>query len=435
MTVDWSALADPVVILRIVAQVWLFALSALFSMSETALFSLRQADLDRIRQSGDSAGADRLHALLDEPRRLIVSILCGNELVNIAATINLAGIFLALFGDPATAAFMNTAVMLPLLLLFGEITPKTLAVTQPALLSQKIIGPVISVWTPLVAPLRAAVRLGSDRLTSLIVGEARDDDNILSADDFSAALGLAESDGAVSHEERSLITHLIAAGATPITAIMTPRPQLTFIDINTPTPDAIAQFRAARHRRVPVFRSNRDTIVGVLREETLLERLAQAPAETLELASLLDPPHFMPETVPVADLAEFLKDGAHHAVIAVSEFGGVEGVVTSGDVFTFLTKGRVIRVDVDAHLEEIEPGVWRCAGLASIASMRAATGLPLEEDAGAHTMGGLVMALLERMPQPGDSVRDGAVELTVTEVDGLLIRSLRVERAETEDEE
>ena len=280
MSVNWAALEDPVVIGRLILQVFLFIASATFSMSETALFSLRESDLDKMEEK-NAAKAGRVRALLDEPRQLIVSILCGNELINIAATINLTGILLILLGNPQAAGVANAMVMVPLLLICSEITPKTLAVTMPVPLVSRIVEPVMTVWVKLVMPLRYVVRLVSERITSLIIGEQRDERNILGADEFQTFLRAVEKDGVVSAGERRLINNLINAGSSPVTEIMVPRPQVRFIDANMPVLEMIEAFRHLRHRRVPVYSDTRDNIVGVLKEERLLDVVSHTPPESI----------------------------------------------------------------------------------------------------------------------------------------------------------
>ncbi|MBL8374659.1 DUF21 domain-containing protein [Accumulibacter sp.] len=130
---------DLELVVRIVIQCCLFSMSAFFSGSETALFSLRRIDLQKLRSS-PNPHSESIHAMLDEPRRLIVSLLCGNELVNIAAAANMTMILVTAFGE-ADAGWINVLVMVPLLL-FGEVTPKTIAVNFPTQVCNAALGPL-----------------------------------------------------------------------------------------------------------------------------------------------------------------------------------------------------------------------------------------------------------------------------------------------------
>ena len=163
MTADLSVLLEPGILLRIAIQVVLFVASAFFSGSETALFSLSRMDLRKLRRDR-SPLAETVHALLDQPRRLIISVLCGNTLVNIAATANMTGILIAIYGVEA-AAWISTFVMVPLLLLFGEATPKTIAVSDPIRVSTNIVARPMSVWVAFVSPMSRLVRRVSDRIS------------------------------------------------------------------------------------------------------------------------------------------------------------------------------------------------------------------------------------------------------------------------------
>ena len=416
----WEVLEDPFIIARLVIQVFLFAASALFSMSETALFSLRQQDLLRL-ESQNRTKAQRLRSLVDEPRQLIVSILCGNELINIAATVNLTGILLALLGDPQTAALVNTAVMLPMLLVFGEITPKTLAVTRPVMLSTRVIEPVITPWVWLVMPLRTVVRFASDKVTRLFVDEEQGQKNILGADEFRTLLSDVEQEGIVNAAERRVILNLIEAGSTPVTQIMVPRSRVAFIDGDLPAVEIIEAFRLLRHRRVPVYRGTRDNVLGVIKEQRVLDLIeTKSPAE-ITLEDLLEPAKLAPTTQTIGEMAEFFKEGDHHAVLLVNEFGGIEGLVSADDVFGFLTVGQSVYLEAHAKIKHIEDGALRCAGLTPIHALRREVNLPLDPAMGFSTVGGLVMALMNRVPRPGDEAVESGMVFRVISMDRLLV--------------
>ena len=143
--------------LRILFQALLLLSSAVFSGSETALFSLSRIDLQKLRQSRHP-DSENIHAMLDEPRRLIISILCGNELVNIASAVNMTAILLIIFAGQ-DVGWINILIMVPLLLLIGEVTPKTVAVSFPIKFSTVISARILPRWMVFITPLREVVRL------------------------------------------------------------------------------------------------------------------------------------------------------------------------------------------------------------------------------------------------------------------------------------
>ena len=188
-SIDWE------LVVRIMVQCVLFSMSAFFSGSETALFSLSRIDLQKLRNSRNPH-SESIHAMLDEPRRLIVSLLCGNELVNIAAAANMTMILIHAFGE-ADAGWINVVVMVPLLLLFGEVTPKTIAVNFPVKFATQLSARFLPKWILLVTPLRDVVRMVADRVTTFVVGEHVGRENILKADELRTLMADSEETGVI----------------------------------------------------------------------------------------------------------------------------------------------------------------------------------------------------------------------------------------------
>ena len=192
-------LEDGELYLRIFFQVLLLASSAVFSGSETALFSLSRIDLQKLRHSRHK-NSESIHEMLDEPRRLIISILCGNELVNIASAVNMTGILLLLFGQE-DIGWINVVIMVPLLLLIGEVTPKTIAVSHPIDFSTRVTARFLPRWITLITPLREMVRLIADQITTLVVGDSVDRENILQPDELRTLLEEGQQSGVIDATE------------------------------------------------------------------------------------------------------------------------------------------------------------------------------------------------------------------------------------------
>ena len=236
---DSTLLAEPSMVARLVLLGVLLFCSAFFSSSETALFSLSRLDLQQLRRERNPH-SEALHALLDQPRRLIISILTGNELINIAATINAAGIFMTLYGEDR-AGWISIIVMVPLVLLFGEMTPKTIAVSNPVRFSTTIVAAPMSLWVQLIAPLRGMIRLASDRLTTRIVGEEKAAESLLNIDEFLTLVEQVAEKGELDATERALINKLLEANDTEIVEIMTPRTRTEFLSADLAVPELISQ--------------------------------------------------------------------------------------------------------------------------------------------------------------------------------------------------
>lgn len=404
-------------VLRGILQVLLLSASAVFSGSETALFSLSRIDLQHLRYRRDP-NSDSIHAMLDEPRRLIISILCGNELVNIASTVNMTGILLILFGQDA--GWINILVMVPLLLLVGEITPKTIAVNHPLGFTRHISARVLPRWILLVTPLREAVRQVSDRVTTLLVGEAVARANLLRTDELKSLLEEGEETGIIDATERVLIDNLLEAAETDILHIMTPGPRLCLLDAAQPLPDLISAFRAYRHPRVPVYSGHWDNVIGFVHSEDVLRIVrGGVDLEDITLEAILQPANFLPPTVKVDELFHFFQEHKTRACIVLGEFGEVLGIVTMKDVLSFIFGELTTHVHGGDEYERTEEG--HCVpGWMRLLDLYTFTNIDLNDPV-MTTVGGLVFRLFGRLPQVGESVNFEGYRFHVLGIDGLRI--------------
>ncbi|NCA69498.1 MAG: HlyC/CorC family transporter [Sphingobacteriia bacterium] len=421
-------------IIRIILQVLLLMGSAFFSGSETALFSLSRIHLQRLRNARDPA-SEGIHALLGEPRRLIISILCGNELVNIASAANMAAILITLFGAEE-AGWINILVMVPLLLLVGEVTPKTIAVTFPVGYAKNVSSRFLPRWIWLITPLRESVRLVADRVTTLIVGESVKGDNLLQRDELRTLLEEGEETGAIEATERVLIDNLLEASNTEISHIMTPGPRIRFLDAGLPMRELIEQFRRHRHPRIPVYSGHWDNVIGFLYSEDVLRLMrGGADLDRVQIQDLLRPVHFVPPTIKVNEMFDFFQTHNTRAVIVLGEFGEVMGIVTIKDVLRFIF-GEITSPmgSVQDHERDgvgfIVPGDMRLLDFYNLTNIDIT-------DPVMTTVGGVVFRLFGRLPTAGEQVIHDSHTYMVLQVERMRIARLRVtpvERADLQEE-
>ena len=411
-------------LLRIAIQILLFAASAFFSGSETALFSLSRFELQRLARARHPA-SETLNRLLEQPRRLIVSILCGNELINIAAAANMTAILVELMGVEA-AAWAAAFVMIPLILVFGEVTPKTLAVSNPVWVGTRIVAAPMNAWFRIAAPLAFVVRVVADRVTTLAIGPERTKENILHVEELRTLIEEGVKAGEITATERLLVHGLLSAGATEVREIMTPRAEVAFIDGDLPDDVIRAQFFGFRRTRVPVYRGNRDTIQGFLYVEDLIETSGNGDAEG-GIAALLHRPLAVPVTKDVDEMLDFFDEHDARAALVVNEFGAVEGIVTLADVTRLLFAGVFEEATPDVpDIVEVEDG-FEIEGGATIDEIRKATGIDIDDPV-MKTIAGVALRAFGRVPNIGDSTDIGGFTLVVTEVTGLRITRVHLRR-------
>lgn len=432
---DTALLAEPTVMMRLLLQAVLLCGSAFFSGSETALFSLSKLDLQKLRRQRHR-NSEIVHALLDQPRRLIVSILCGNELVNIASAVNLTGVLVTLYG-PERAGVISVVVMLPLILLCGEVTPKTIAVSNPVRFGAGFVAGPLSLWVKLIAPLRWSIRNVADQLTTLIVGKDTDRENILQVDELRSLVEEVAKGGELNATERILIHNLLDAGDTEVVEIMTPRTRIDFINASMSVPEMLERVRRVRHSRVPVFSVDRDNLLGFIHaEDVLMLVLNKMDLRLLNVDDIVHPPIVVPPTKKVDEMFEFFQKRRCRAAVVLNEFGGVEGFVTITDVLDFIfgqiagpVDGQELHRDQDLDDYEV-PGEMKLVDFNNLTHF----GL---EDPRMTTIAGIAFRHLDGLPKVGNIVAIDDLELTVLEMDAHRIarlRARRVDRLEEQDE-
>lgn len=420
---DWE------LVFRGILQVLLLLSSAIFSGSETALFSLSRIDLQKLRQTRDPH-SESIHAMLDEPRRLIISILCGNELVNIASAVNMTGILLLLF-PVEDVGWINIVIMVPILLLVGEVTPKTIAVNFPVKFSTRVSAHLLPRWIILVTPLREGIRLIADRITSFVVGDEVDRENILQPDELRTLLEEGEETGVIDATERVLIDNVLAAAETDISRIMTPGPRILFLDADLPVQEIIEEFRRMRHPRIPVYQGHWDNVIGFIHSEDIM-RIVRGVHDLSEvtLDMIVKPAHFVPPTKKVDEMFDYFQHHNTRVAIILGEYGEVLGIVTMKDVLTFIfgeISGKMVGQE---FYQEEDENSYTVPGDMRLADFNNLTNFDIEDPVMA-TIGGVAFRLYDRLPSVGDKVSHEGYEFTVRELKGLRISKIQVQKIST----
>lgn len=430
---DTARLYEPGMVARLLLQGFLFTCSAFFSSSETALFSLSRLDLQQLRRERNPH-SETLHELLDQPRRLIISILTGNELVNIAAAANMTAILVTLYGVER-AGWVNLLVMVPLLLLFGEVTPKTIAVANPVRYSTRVVAEPMNWWVKFVSPLRWVIRGVADRITTLLVGEEKTADNILQVDEFLTLVEQVAEEGELDANERALIYALLEANETEIVEIMTPRTRMDFLSCKMKVPEMVEKFTAYQHPRLPVYKEHRDNLVGFVHAEDVLRLvLDDTDLSQLKPRDIMHPPVVVPLTKKVDEIFDFFQEHQVRAAACLNEFGGVEGFITMRDVLNFIF-GDVSggSRSTAGYYREKDNNIYEVPGEMKLTDFNNLTNFGIE-DPRMTTIGGVAFRLLDQLPKVGDHVMEEDVVIAVLEMDAHRIARVRVSKGIDEED-
>ncbi len=410
----------------------LMGLSAFFSSSETALFSLSNLQLEKMRRQAHPR-IDLIEQLLSRPRRLIMTILIGNELVNVAASVIAATVIIQQFGPEYK--WINLCFMVPILLLVGEITPKTLAIRNNIAFAAAESRP-IEYFARLIKPLRVLAKTVSEFFITLIVGKERSHGNIITEDMVRTLANEAVGEGALDRTEAQFIEHIFDFGNKAVEEIMTPRSDIFFLSATRTIPEIIQELHRTRHTKVPIYQDHRDNVVGILYARDLLgadlDVISNDPAR---FKNLLRDPYFVPESKPASELFNTFRQRRMSCALTVDEYGGVTGLVTMEDLLECIFGDIHSPSDISpqTYIEVIGEGRYRVEGVMPIADLNREINSRLPEEH-AETIGGLVLHEFGELPANGAEITIGDLHFSVTEVEDNRIKELYLEVVKPSDE-
>ena len=394
--------------------VLLVGLSALFSASETALFSLDRDQRARC--------ASRVGRLLERPRDLLVTVLLCNLLVNV--------FFFSLASKLSSGASSEMQLASALgalvgLLVFGEILPKTLALRAPmgvSAVSSLLIEPLVGLMRPVALAFSKALELVTRAL-----GESGGDEHAISPDRLAQVLAKSAEAGVLENTEADMLAEIVELGGVRVREIMTPRVDVVMLDVNEDPAPVIEEAMRRRLTWVPVIEDDPDHVLGYVKLRDLFVRGERS------LRQIVMPVKYVPEVARVlALLREFREDRTAEAVV-VDEWGGTAGVVTVEDVFEEIVGE--LRVEGEERERPVVPlgeGRFRVTGALSIRDWNDEFGFQVVSTE-FETVGGFVTALLGRIPKAGDEARAGNLRFEVHEVRGRRIVAVDM-YASTEEE-
>jgi len=409
---------------ELVLFVLLMGLSGFFSSSETSLFSLSKVQLEQMRRENHPA-LNRIERLLSRPRRLIVTILIGNEFVNVAASVISAAIVIQWLG--AENKFVNLFIMVPILLLVGEITPKTLAIRNNVAFAS-FQSPYISLFTDLISPLRWAVRLVADWVTTLIVGRERSRANIVTEDMVRTLAREAVGEGVLNPVEAQYIDQIFDFGDKRVEDVMTPRSNVFFLPATMSLAEMLQELRRTRRTKVPVYLEQRNNILGILYARDLLglgpEEIARLDEDKQQL---LRKPYFVPESKLAASLFHTFRKRRLSLAMVVDEYGGVTGLISMEDLLECIFGDLPSASDAVAGVpyRKLTDGSTRIEGAMQIEQFNREFQQELPGDV-AETVGGLVLDGFGELPTSGAKIIIAGLEFTVGAVEENRIRTLSV---------
>lgn len=412
------------IIAECVCLVLLLGLSAFFSSAETALFSLSPMQIHRIRRHAPKS-AKQIEAILAAPADLLSSILIGNTVVNVAAA-NLGFVIADHFLHPYGEA-VAIPVMTVVLIIFGEVTPKRLAVRQPEALARHYVSSLRGlIW--LCAPVQALL----SRITRSIQPYLTPHRAGLTEEELLTAVDVGHEEGVLNKEERMMVDGIIRLEGLQARDVMTPRVDLIGIDLNSPPDTYQETCRKVRFRYLPVYRHDMDHVEGFLDVAQFL----LTPDQDIKTA--MSPHFYVPDSAPLDTLLTTFQQQSRRLAIVIDEYGGTAGLITRGDILDEIAE--FVTGKPDGKSASIEPAGtqrWRVNGSTSLEEINYELDLALEAE-GADRIAGWVTARTERIPKTGDVIEATGCRVTVLQMRKHRITQVQIDKVaktETDDTE
>lgn len=406
--------------IQLLVLIVLLALSAFFSSSETALTTVNKIRIRTLADAGDPK-AIILSKVIEEQGKMLSAILIGNNIVNLTASSLMTTLTISLFGNRAVG--VATGILTLLILVFGEITPKTLSTISAesiALKNAKIIYGLMVVLTPVIYVVNQ-LSLGVLLLLRIDPNAKRDS---ITEDELRTIVEVSHEEGVIESEEKKMINNVFDFGDSVAKDIMVPRIDMTLVEVNATYQELLDIFREEKYTRIPVFEENTDNVIGIINVKDLL---LIDNHEEFHIRDYLREPLYTYEYKKTAELMVEMRKTFNNIVIVLDEYGATAGLITLEDMLEEIVGEIRDEYDEDEEKSLIEtaPGEYSVEGGMKLDDLNDRLGLELESE-DYDSVGGLVIGLLDHLPEEGEEVTDDGIRFVVESVDKNRIDRIKI---------
>ena len=400
----------------------LVILSAFFSSAETAMMSLNRHKLKHL-QKNKIGGAIRAGKLLDRPDRLIGLILIGNNLVNIFASAVATVISIRLWGD--AGVYIATAALTVVILVFAEVTPKTIAALHPervAFPASVILLPLMTLMSPVVAMVNAV----TNRLSRLLGFDPKKEAyEHVSADELRTIV--TDAGKLIPARHRELLINIMDLVQVSVDDIMVPRNEVYGINLDNTDQEILLKIQSTAHTRLPVWRDDINNIIGVLHMRSISRVVNGLTLDRVALEREMEKPYFVPESTPLHTQLINFQEMKKPLAVVVDEYGEVRGVVALGDILEEIVGDFTSNMAETTESILLErDGSYIIDGTENIRDINKTLGWSLPKD-GPKTLSGLILEYLESFPAAPAGLTIGNYRLEILELEGNVVRSVRAQ--------
>jgi putative hemolysin len=438
------------VIVEFITVLLLIVINGIFAASEIAIVSARKVRLEQLAKTGDTKAKIALK-LARSPNNFLSTIQIGITLIGI-----LSG---AVGGATLVERLQNFLNTIPILapysqvisfgvvvttitflsLVIGELVPKRVALNNPEKIASQVAGPM-QFLSKITAPVVYLLGLSTDALLNLL-GIRPVADETVSEDEIKLLIEQATTAGTFEEAEQEMVSRVFRLGDRPIKALMTPRTEIDWLDIDSPLEENLTTIQESSYSRFPLCKESIDNCLGIVKVRNVLA--AHLAGQEINLLSLAQPPLYVAEGTRALRVLELMKESGDHMALIVDEYGGIEGLVTLNDLMEAIV-GEIPSAEGinEPMVIQREDGSWLLDGLLSVDEFKDLLNLeslPKEEDEEYHTVGGFIISFLGKIPTSGDffewqGLRFEVMDMDGTRVDKVLVSGLIIPEEIAEDQ-
>lgn len=406
---------------QLILLVILLVMSGFFSMSETALMALSKI---RIRHMVDEGvkGAKLVEKLSEDPSKLLGAILIGNNIVNIGASALATSIAVKAIGESGVG--LVTIIMTILVLIFGEITPKSIAKQKSEEVALKVSKPinlVVKLFKPFIYVFTAI----SGVFIKLLGGDPKATEPFITEEELKTMVGVSEEEGVLENVEKEMIFNVFGFADAQVKDVMVQRVDVVAVDINATYDEVINIIKVEQFSRIPVYNQNIDDVIGILNVKDLI--IASQNEENFKVSDYMRDPYYTFEFKKVTELFKEMKKSRNHMAVVLDEYGGNVGIVTIEDLIEEVVGEIEDEYDdeQDSDIIVIKEDEYIVDGSARLDHIGDLIGVSMESEE-FDSIGGLIIGELGRFPEQNEEVKVNSIRFVVEEIDKNRIKKVRI---------
>lgn len=413
---------------QLLAIIILLCLSAFFSSAETALTTVNRIRIRTLAEAGDKA-AVTLTKVIEDQGKMLSAILIGNNIVNLSASSLATTFTIHVFDNRAVG--IATGILTLVILVFGEITPKTLSTIYSEKIALKYAGVVYALMYVLTPVIYVVNKLSLGFLLLLRINPNKKQDAI-TEDELRTIVEVSHEEGVIESEEKKMITNVFDFGDSLAKDIMVPRIDMVFVDVNMTYDQLLELYKEERFTRMPVYEETTDNVIGIINMKDLL---LLEDKENFSVRDYLRQPLYTYEFKKTAELMVEMRQTFNNIVIVLDEYGATAGLITLEDMLEEIVGEIRDEYDEDEEesLIELAPGEYLVEGSMKLDDLNDLLDLELESD-DYDSIGGLVIGLLDHLPDEGEEVTHEGVRLVVEKVEKNRIDTIHMYILEPEEQ-